>query len=181
MRLYVLGGIGGSRDKLLDGLVQLLREDGLHDIRIFRPFGGGSKGVNTLLAIQSAILPRKDQSSRVLALRVLHELQGETDPLRSRLGFIAISAGATVAFNCAMLLQSEGIRLVTVLTVGGVVLRHKPKNIDRWVQVIGTRDWALLCNLLNADATRMIPGATHNGYLSGSRELLTRIVRREFL
>jgi hypothetical protein len=181
VRLYVLGGIGGLRDDLLDGFVELLQAEGLQNVRRFRPFAGAAKGANALLALQSAIMPRSDLSSRLLARKVLRELQDETAPSHSRLGFIAISAGAIVAFNGARLLQREGVCLATILTVGGIVLRRKPDNVDRWVRVIGTRDWALPCNLIDADATCVIPGATHNGYLRGSREQVSRIIRREFL
>jgi len=83
-----------------------------------------------------------------------------------QLNFIALSGGATTAFNAATILQnSTAQQLAYVVTLGGVTFTNKPQNIGTWVRVVGTADYAAHSALsAMADQDVSLAGVTHTGY-----------------
>lgn len=83
-----------------------------------------------------------------------------------QLNFIALSGGATTAFNTATILQnSTAQQLAYIVTLGGVTFTNKPQNIGTWVRVVGTADYTAHSALsAMADQDVSLAGVTHTGY-----------------
>lgn len=171
MTTYIVGGISGSRQLGLWRLAVELEDAGVPDV--IGPVQAYDRFPRLLNAAVVGFrgLGRCDDPDAVrLGARIAsdHLVYGER---RRAVNVIALSGGATTAFNAADLLTQVGIMIDHLVTIGGVALRRAPA-VREWSRIVGGLDPLALLAPRGADRVFILRRCLHNDYL-GNRRLDT--------
>ena len=127
-------------------------------------------------------MPGEDTDAQALADTVKSDVLRDPLGAGEQLNFIALSGGATTAFNAAGILETRLIHLDNIVTLGGVVYQIKPGNVGQWTSVVGVLDLLpFIGEGAIPDRILFLLGVSHvqigpfPGYLNGSAE--TSVIR----
>jgi hypothetical protein len=174
-RVYLVVGIGGNADPAWKLLRAALAASGVRDVHRVASFERGPKWRNAIEASLRLLVNARNGDAEALAAQIAADHRASAPCSTTRVVLVALSAGADTAVQAASLLERQGIPVHGLLTLGGIVRRPKPANVERWIGLIGSHDWARWLPVSHPDRIIELPGARHNDYATRHANVVVEV------
>jgi RHS repeat-associated protein len=147
---FFIPGIGGSNDPTLAAFVNRLAAKVQNVVGPVSAYDTPGTGNGKEVFLRGTGL-ESDPDAQALGSRVKRDVAFGLLAPGEQLNFVALSGGATVAFDTALILQRSGISINYIVTIGGVIFRGKPGNVGEWTDILGYFDPIDNSNLAHPD------------------------------